>query len=546
MRILPLIVIILLFYSCAQVVPLSGGDPDRTAPQLVSANPENKTLNFNSEVIILKFNEYIQLKDITNQLIITPSVSELPDITVAGKTLTIKFKDKLQDATTYRLFFGNAITDITEGNPLKDFEYIFSTGSYIDSLNISGILTDALTKAPVKDAWVMLYSNIGNDSVIYKEKPDYLSRSKEGGHYYVGNLPSGKFRIIALSDKNKNLMYDNGELFGFKEEPISIPNIDSLSIRLFTEKSTVNFIKKTDHSYYEKVIVIMNTGIDDLKYTDVYYTNGKPYPSFSYRINKARDSVSYYLPGPSSDSLYFKLMFDNGKKDSSLVTFISEEKLKEQFNRKRMPLEITSPYSGTAILPYFLPAYKFKSSFSLKSLQKENLIIKENGKQLDTSAYRIKQTNADSFSLFYKWKQELEYEIILAKGFATDYHDRENDSTSFKFTTNSAGDYGSLKLTVSGIANGNYILQAMNLSGIVLYEKQVTVDSNDTILVVFDTMLPETYRFKLIADANNDKAFTPGAYLKKSQPEKVFISDQTIKIIEEWDNELNWKLKSTN
>src|SRR6218665_125233 len=141
------LIVILLLASCAQVVPPGGGDRDKTPPKVLRYIPDSAQLNFNSKYIVIDFNEYIQLKDLNNQLIISPPFANNPDVKVKNKTLTIDLsKEKLLPNTTYSIKFGNALQDNNEGNPLEDFSYIFSTGPYIDSLSISGKVQSAFNQ----------------------------------------------------------------------------------------------------------------------------------------------------------------------------------------------------------------------------------------------------------------------------------------------------------------------------------------------------------------------------------------------------------------
>src|SRR6218665_1406047 len=136
-----------LFYvRCAQQVPLSGGKRDIVPPKPVSAMPANNSRNFNSELIVLQFNEYVKLNDLTNQLVISPKLKTTPDIEADRKSIRIKLKkEELSPNTTYRFSFGRAVADMNEGNVLPDFEYVFSTGDVIDSLRIKGRVSDAFT-----------------------------------------------------------------------------------------------------------------------------------------------------------------------------------------------------------------------------------------------------------------------------------------------------------------------------------------------------------------------------------------------------------------
>ena len=66
-----------------------------------------------------------------------------PDFRIKGKELVIDFNDSLRSNTTYTINISAAVKDITENNVLPDFQYVFSTGDYIDSFYFTGRVVDA-------------------------------------------------------------------------------------------------------------------------------------------------------------------------------------------------------------------------------------------------------------------------------------------------------------------------------------------------------------------------------------------------------------------
>jgi hypothetical protein len=143
-----LILVLIFIISCAKRGSIDGGIKDTIAPVLKMSFPKNYSTNFKGNTIKLTFNEYVEVKDANKQLIISPPVEKTPQIypLSASKTITLKFNDSLQANTTYSLNFGKSIKDFNEGNPYQQFKYVFSTGSYIDSLSLSGIIKDSYEK----------------------------------------------------------------------------------------------------------------------------------------------------------------------------------------------------------------------------------------------------------------------------------------------------------------------------------------------------------------------------------------------------------------
>ncbi|MCL6523498.1 MAG: Ig-like domain-containing protein [Thermoflavifilum sp.] len=236
--------VILLFLSalwqrCANIVPPSGGPKDTIPPVLVSVVPPDSTLHFHSDRIVFTFNEFVQLANNYNDvLIFSPRMRRQPIINVKLRTITILLKDTLKPNTTYQINFGNAIQDINEGNAIPNFTYIFSTGSYLDSLQISGVVRNAETGLPDSNVVVMLYTDL-RDSVVSKEKPLYYTRSGAGGYFAFHHLPADTFKIFALKDENNSLMYDDigKESIAYLSHPIVLThNLGGVKLYLFREK----------------------------------------------------------------------------------------------------------------------------------------------------------------------------------------------------------------------------------------------------------------------------------------------------------------------
>jgi hypothetical protein len=209
----------LFFPRCANIVPPTGGPRDTIPPELIRSNPANMTTNFTRSEIHVEFDEFIELRNINQQFIMTPPQRRRPDFRARGRSLFIDLKDELIPNTTYTLNFGNAIVDLNEGNALSNFEFVFSTGDVIDSLSYSGIVLNAFDNQPVEGAIVMLYNDL-NDSVPYRQMPLYANRTDKDGRFRLNNLRGDTFRVFVLTDANNNYLYDRpaDELIAFRDE----------------------------------------------------------------------------------------------------------------------------------------------------------------------------------------------------------------------------------------------------------------------------------------------------------------------------------------
>ncbi len=205
------LITILLFVACAQQnQPLTGGPADTTAPVIIKRTPAKIDTNFDGKKIIIKFDEYVKLNNVNSSFFASPPLEKEPKIKLVGKKLVVNLKEELRDSVTYTLNFGNSIVDLNENNELKDFEFVFSTYTTVDSFQISGKIKDAYNFAPIPDAVVMLYGqNI--DSLPFWELPIYATKTDTSGGFLLKNVKEGEYKIFALLDMNGNFIYDKDE-----------------------------------------------------------------------------------------------------------------------------------------------------------------------------------------------------------------------------------------------------------------------------------------------------------------------------------------------
>ncbi len=218
--------------SCAQIGSPTGGPRDTIPPVLLNSNPPNGTLHFKGNKIVLTFDEYVQLNDLQKNLLVAPTPKINPNVDYKLKTVTIKLRDTLQPNTTYNIQLGNSIQDINENNPFHDYSYVFSTGSYIDSLRFHGNVVLSETGKPDSTITVFLYKNL-TDSAIYKEKPRYIAKVDSSGNFKFKHLAAGTYNVFALKDESGQKMYNNNtQIFAFADSSIAISE-NERSINLF-------------------------------------------------------------------------------------------------------------------------------------------------------------------------------------------------------------------------------------------------------------------------------------------------------------------------
>lgn len=230
-----------LFSRCANIVPPGGGPRDTLPPVLATVEPADSSLHFNSRKVVFSFNEYVELDNIFEKMIVSPTLKRTPTVTSKLRTVTMEIRDTLEANTTYTFNFSDAIRDVNERNPIEDFQYVVSTGDYLDSLQVKGRTINAETGKIDSNVAVMLYRNT-TDSVVSKEKPVYYARSRGNGTFWFKNLAPGDYKLFALKEEDRDLQYTqpNAELIAFRDSLLHLreENVSDITLLLFMEKDS--------------------------------------------------------------------------------------------------------------------------------------------------------------------------------------------------------------------------------------------------------------------------------------------------------------------
>lgn len=215
----------MLLYACAKQGYPTGGPKDETPPVVLGTTPQNGTTNFDAKEFLIMFDEYVQVKSADENILVSPPMKQKPEYSTKGRGILVKIKDTLRENTTYLFQFKEGIVDFNEGNPLKSFEYVFSTGTHIDSMTVRGKVLDAFNNQPWKEpVTVVAYFAEGDsamrllpsgDSVVAKEHPMYMTRCDKEGNFELNHLRQGHYLLLAYEDGDKNLRLGNTEAAAF-------------------------------------------------------------------------------------------------------------------------------------------------------------------------------------------------------------------------------------------------------------------------------------------------------------------------------------------
>ncbi|RXK81983.1 Ig-like domain-containing protein [Filimonas effusa] len=217
--------------SCANIIPPGGGPKDSLAPVLLSAVPKDSTRHFSGNRIVLHFDEYVTLDNTQENVIVSPNAKNIPQIEGKLRTVTIRLKDSLEANTTYSINFGKSIKDVNEGNIAKEFTYVFSTGSTIDSCYLEGTVQLAQTGKIDSTLIVVLHNNL-NDTAVSRSRPRYYAKLDGHGHFRFNNLPPAKFAVYAIPNDYNKRYDDSTKLFAFLDSSVTV-NVNTPAIKLY-------------------------------------------------------------------------------------------------------------------------------------------------------------------------------------------------------------------------------------------------------------------------------------------------------------------------
>lgn len=513
------------FVDCAKKGTPSGGARDSIPPIIVRSSPENYSTNFTGNEIEIRFDEYIKLKDLNKELIISPPMKYTPVITPlsTSKTLKIRLIDTLKPNTTYSFNFGNSIVDNNEGNEFKYFKYIFSTGSYIDSLKVSGKVKDAQLISPEIPTTVMLYeaNEAFKDSLIYSEKPTYITVTKDStGTFELTNLKEGKYLLLALKEKNNDYTFQpKNDKIGFLKEPISVPSDSTYSLTLF--KETPDYKLARPSQVGKNHIVFGYQGVADSLDVKVLSEVPEGYVSTMFKDEK-KDTLHYWFkPAIDTDSLMFRVA-NRSKIDTATV------KMRELFKDS---LKISAVKTGALKLR---DTFKLRSNTPLVSFDAEKFRIMAKDSSLVEPIIKLNR-EYNWTEVFFPKEEDQSYFIELLPGALTDFFEKTNDTLQFKINTELASDYGTLSLTLVNVNRFPIIVQMLDSKYNVAAEEYLT--ENKT--VFFDELSPNKYFLRIIYDDNQNKMWDTGNFLNRMQPEKIIYYPKQIEV------RANWSLNET-
>ncbi len=510
-----------LLWQCANRGTISGGPRDQQPPRLdtLLSTPNYQT-NFEKQRIELTFDEWLQLDDVFNQVIVSPPLEFQPDVTLRGKTVRFDFDEDevLRENATYTINFGEAVQDLTEGNAPEDLRFVFSTGDFIDSLEVSGKVVDAITGEVAEEVLVMLYDNLA-DSVVRTQRPFYFARTDEQGNYRISNVRADSFKVFALEDGNLNYRFDAlSERIGFPPNPILVNDTttNTLTLKVFTEEQPLRLVND-QHPQYGLSKLQFNRKPEGLSFR--YAMDEVPELFFEYVRDTVR--VWYDLPVPGNWTLYVRQ--DTLLNDTITVEVPSKEEFLEtarlDFAGSRLAqARAMNPFEKRWALPFSHPL----SSFDTAQIR----LYEDTLRTLVRPIVRIDTMEAQKqLILQYSWKESITYNLELLPAAVTDIYGIGNtDTLALKRKTALRKDFGSINLQIDSLdAEAQYLIELIAGKEEIL--EAFVVNDTRSWQQQFTGLQPGTFNVKIILDENRNGSWDTGNYDAKRQPEPIYTRE---------------------
>lgn len=566
----------LIMVKCANPVTPTGGPKDEIPPIIVSSEPENYSSNFSDREMRIYFNEFIQLKDLQSQLLISPPMEKRPEIKIKKRSIVIKLdkNEKLSKNTTYTIFLGNSVGDLTENNPHLNLEYVFSTGDFVDSLSLRGNVKNAFTGLPSENISVLLYTDendtIALDSMPLRVRPNYVAKTDKEGNFGIYNLRNIPYKIFALNDQNSNYLFDlPNEGIAFLDSMV-YPYYTGIRQQVIIDSTALDTIPAIKYEYTPTELFMFSAidstqDIDDDELLDDYKIRilldfpCKNYslnplnfdPSLDWKIeepNKRNDTILIWLRSNVPDTIRFEFLADG------IILDTLEMAIKK-------PLKLSSGIKGLFKKQKTVVDTLIKKTIKIESNLSKNIVeIKQKAKisfdyPLDrfdfssiiwmedslstTPEIQFSDSTKRHITINRELTEKIKYQLIIPDSTFFNIHGNTNDSIVYTFTTKTKDQYGNLVLTIDPESKGPWIVQLMNTKDLVLRESIITEKK----VLRFEYLKPGTYKLRAILDQNNNGYWDTGNYAYKRQAEKVIYLISEIELRANWDYEENWNLK---
>lgn len=537
---------LLLAAACARQGYPSGGPKDETPPRPLATTPRNESRHFGEKQFYIQFDEYVVLKNPSENVLVSPPLKQAPEYTTKGKGVLVKLGDSLESNTTYLFQFRDAVADFTEGNLLPSFEYVFSTGASIDTMMLSGRVENARTGKPwAGTVTVMAYrrEQCTADTVAASEAPAYVTRCDKQGAFAFHYIAPGDYRLVALEDANRNLRLDPDEAAAW--DPAFLPALDSVdtaslpTLRLSAPVTTRQRVTASEFVDSSLVRIVTAAPMHS--------------PSISgadglLRLNPRRDTLTFWLREAGRDSATLVLA-DEGLSDTLRLRYRPKASQTASRGGRRGRSGSATPAAtpGSSLMKALCSGSDafyddLRLAFANPIVQvadsawAEVMLLKDSS----LSRYPIR---LDSTGLGARIEASLasseRYSLFIADSLFTDLYGHTNDSLRIQLTPK---DYATLTLHIANQSGAPLVVEVLDSRDTVAQRQ--TLQASGTLRFIH--LKEGDYRVRAVLDTDGDGAWTPGDYRAGRQPERAVLFDKTLQLRQKWEFEEHWNIDKTD
>ena len=511
-----LLTIFVLCISCAKQSSPMGGPQDEDPPKLISSSPADQSTSISPEKIVLTFDEYVGLENANKGVVITPKINkDLVEFTALKNTITVLLKQELEDSTTYVFDFQKSVVDISERNPAEKLKLVFSTGTQIDSLSLSGSLRFPFSEQSEDYRNVLVGIYPLNDSTdVFTAPPYYLAQVDTMGNFNLSNLKAGSYRAYAWRDNNGNLKAESkSEDYDFLPDTIHLnpSSIDSAFFNLSKADLTpIKILRATNFGRNFDVILNRNpvkttVEVDGLG-ENLFYVQGDKRIRF-YPKTARTDSIPLKLTvqdsvGFSKDSLVWAKFPGSERKPEKLTVEVNSGK--SFYQNLNMKLTFNKPIANIQ-----LDSLRLQADSVFIPVRKEMLSFADSSMR---DVLRIQAFIPDS----------IDSDLITLVAADSTFQDIEGAVNEKPLQAN----YKKLerKELADGISGeirgavGPLVVQLVNGKKEVAYESIVDKGNKFS----FSLLEPGTYSLRILEDRNGNGIWDPSNYQMRKSAERIF------------------------
>ncbi|HCS87994.1 MAG TPA: hypothetical protein DIW30_06250 [Bacteroidales bacterium] len=549
-----------------------GGPKDETPPKVVKETPQNGVLNYTGKDIQIVFDEYIQLDNIAENLLISPPQQQPPEVSAIGKKLSIHFDKDLQDSTTYTLQFGKAICDNNEKNVLEDYTFSFSTGSVIDSMQIGGIMLNARDLNPISGILAGVHTDT-TDTAFERTPFLRIGRTNSVGEFTISNLKHGTYRLYGLQDLSKDYMWQTGEGMALCDSLI-IPTVEmqSRADTIWADSITIDtiisqprpsygpqdivllyFQENKQRHYFQRALreqqnhftLLFGAPQDTLpKITPI----GEDWSEHTIcQYNNTKDTITYWLTDSTvikTDTLEFALTYMKSdslfqlqeQKDTVRAIYRAprvNNRSKNRANAKPETRELTLSCNAKSPFEIYEPL-RLRTATPIARYEKDSIhlyeVIDSIRKPLQ---YKIEAADSAyaNYAIIYPWKAAKTYELVIDSAAFTDIYRSSNKAQQNTFTIRTLDEYSTLIVKIEPFDSAA-IIEVLNGKDEVMRTLPAQQDG-----AVFEHLKPDSYYLRLFLDMDGDGQWTTGDWFLKKQPEPVYYFGGQLTLRANWDIE---------